>query len=225
MSDPALDASLVSDSDPAAPAGAPDGSVAGAARVQPVMLSYSDFRLRPHHCFACGELNEIGLHLKLNLEPGLCWTELEMPRRFEGWDGIIHGGILSTILDEVMAWALVSCDNWGVTARMSIEYRKPVMVGQRIRAEGRLTETRRRIQVTAGRILDADTGVELATAEATYVAANESRKRELKAFYGVVTDESNDGTKPGNGIPKGNGATPCDEAAAVDGTSTGEAAS
>ena len=36
------------------------------------LLSYSDFRIQPHHCFACGELNEIGLHLKLNLEPGRC---------------------------------------------------------------------------------------------------------------------------------------------------------
>ena len=40
---------------------------AGSATVQPAVLSYSDFRIRPHHCFACGELNEIGLHLKLNL--------------------------------------------------------------------------------------------------------------------------------------------------------------
>ena len=95
-----------------------------------------------------------------------------MPRRFEGWEGIIHGGILCTILDEVMAWALVVHDNWGVTARMSIDFRKPVTVGQAIRAEGWITEARRRIQVTAGRIVDSGTGVELAAAEATYVAAS-----------------------------------------------------
>jgi uncharacterized protein (TIGR00369 family) len=150
------------------------------------ILSYSDFRIRPHNCFACGELNEIGLHLQLNLEPERCWTELVMPSRFEGWEGIIHGGILCTILDEVMAWALVVHDNWGVTARMSIDFRKPVSVGQSIRAEGWIKEARRRIQVTVGRIVDTETGVELATAEATYVAASESRKRELKERYGVA---------------------------------------
>ena len=154
--------------------------------VQPVVLRYEDFRIRPHNCFACGELNEIGLHLKLNLEPGRCWTELEMPRRFEGWEGIVHGGILCTILDEVMAWALVAQDNWGVTARMSIEFRKPVTVGQAVRAEGWITEDRRRIHVTAGRILDAATGAELAVAQATYVAASDTRKRELKERYGVI---------------------------------------
>jgi acyl-coenzyme A thioesterase PaaI-like protein len=60
-----------------------------------------------------------------------------------------------------------------------------VTVGRAIRAEGWITEDRRRIHVTAGRIVDAETGEELAHAEATYVAASESRKRELKANYGV----------------------------------------
>jgi len=154
------------------------------ATIQPAVLRYEDFRIRPHNCFACGELNDVGLHLRLNLESGRCWTELQMPRRFEGWEGIIHGGILCTILDEVMAWALVEHDNWGVTARMSIDFRKPVTVGQAIRAEGWITESRRRIQVTAGRIVDSE-GVELAVAEATYVAASGARKRELKERYGL----------------------------------------
>jgi uncharacterized protein (TIGR00369 family) len=169
-----------------AAAGAADPHAVGTnGTAQPAILSYTDFRIRPHNCFACGELNEVGLHLQLNLEPERCWTELVMPGRFEGWEGIIHGGILCTVLDEVMAWALVVHDNWGVTARMSIDFRRPVSVGQSIRAEGWIKEARRRIQVTAGRIVDAETGVELATAEATYVAASESRKRELKERYGL----------------------------------------
>ena len=167
----------------------PPEIVPATATIRPAVLSYSDFRVRPHNCFACGELNEIGLHLKLNLEAGRCWTELTLPRRFEGWEGIIHGGILCTILDEMMAWSLVANDNWGVTARMSIDFRRPVTVDQAIRAEGWITEDRRRIQVTAGRIVDAESGVELAAAEATYVAASQSRKRELKALYGVADAE------------------------------------
>jgi acyl-coenzyme A thioesterase PaaI-like protein len=159
----------------------PDG-----ATVTPVLLSYEDFRVRPHNCFACGELNEVGLHLQLMLEPGRCWTELEMPRRFEGWEGIIHGGVLCTVMDEVMAWALVQEDNWGVTARMSVDFRRPVTVGQRIRAEGWVTDTRRRIHSTAGRMVDAESGVELVRAEATYLAASGERKRELKERYGVA---------------------------------------
>jgi acyl-CoA thioesterase FadM len=73
---------------------------------------------------------------------------------------------------------------------MSIDFRKPVTVGQAVRAEGWITESRRRIHVTAGRIVDAATGAELATAEATYVAASDARKRELKARYGVREAQS-----------------------------------
>jgi uncharacterized protein (TIGR00369 family) len=153
-------------------------------------LSYQDFRIRPHHCFACGELNEIGLHLALKFEPGRCHVELTVPDRFEGWEGLIHGGIVTTILDEVMAWALIEQDSWGVTARMSVQFHRPVLVGQAISAEGWIVESRRRIQRTAGRIVEAGSGLELATAEATYVAATDARKRELKERYGLGVGQS-----------------------------------
>jgi uncharacterized protein (TIGR00369 family) len=159
---------------------------APAETTQPALLSYSDFRVRPHHCFACGELNDIGLHLQLRLSPGRCRTELVLPRQFEGWEGIVHGGILCTILDEVMAWSLVERDNWGVTARMSIQFRKPALVGHRFVAEGWMVEDRRRVHRAEGRIVDVETGEEVATAEGTYVAATGDKKRELKERYGVI---------------------------------------
>ncbi len=139
---------------------------------------------RPHNCFACGELNVGGLHMELHLEPQRCWAELTLGDRFEGWEGIIHGGIITTLLDEVMAWSLIEADTWGVTARMDVQFRRPVVVGRAIRAEGWTTEVRRRLQRTAGQIVDVESGEVLATAEATYVAAPENRKRELKDRYG-----------------------------------------
>ena len=105
---------------------------------------------------------------------GSRWT---LEQRFQGWDGIAHGGILATILDEVMAWALVGEDNWGLTARLSIDFKCPVRVGQAIRAEGWITRSRRRIVDTAAQATDAATGEVLATATGVYVAADEERKR------------------------------------------------
>lgn len=138
----------------------------------------------PHRCFACGSLNEHGLHLDLHVAGDRCWTELVLPDRFQGWDGIAHGGILCTILDEVMAWALVGEDNWGVTARMSVDFRKPAAVGMRLRADGWVTRARRRLVETEARIVDQASGTELATATGLYVAADEDRKRELQRRYG-----------------------------------------
>jgi uncharacterized protein (TIGR00369 family) len=151
------------------------------------------FEFSPHNCFACGTLNVSGIGLVHHVEPGRSWTELTLDRRFEGWEGIVHGGIVSTILDEVMAWSLVGQDSWGVTARMSVEFRRPVEVGTPIRADGWVTRDRRRIVHTAGRIVDSSTGEELATGTGLYVAADAERKRFLQeryAFRPVVTTES-----------------------------------
>ena len=137
----------------------------------------------PHRCFACGALNEHGIHLELHVDGDRCWTELALPDRFQGWDGIAHGGIICTILDEVMAWSLAATDNWGLTARMAVEFKRPVRLGVPIRGEGWVSATRRRLVETAGRIVDPSTGEVLVTATATYVAAGAERKRELQARY------------------------------------------
>jgi uncharacterized protein (TIGR00369 family) len=153
--------------------------------------------LTPHNCFACGTLNVHGLQLALHAGGDRCWTELTLAERFEGWEGIAHGGILCTILDEVMAWALVDHDTWGVTARMAVEFKRPVPIGRPIRAEGRVLEVRRRVVTAEGIILDAAEGTLLARSEATFVAAPEARKAELKARYAFRIDDSGSGT-PGS---------------------------
>ena len=76
-------------------------------------------------------------------------------------------------------------DNWGMTARMSIDFRKPVEVGQRIRADGWTTRSRRRLVETEGRIVDATDGTVLVTATGLYLAADEGRKRQIRERYGL----------------------------------------
>jgi uncharacterized protein (TIGR00369 family) len=152
--------------------------------LEDVRIGGSRIVLEPHNCFACGSLNTHGIQLELHAGNGRCWTELELDRRFEGWEGIAHGGIVSTILDEVMAWALVDNDSWGVTARMQVEFKRPVPIGRRIRGEGRVLELRRRVVRAAGTLVDAVDGTVLATAEGTFVAAPSDRKQALKERYG-----------------------------------------
>jgi acyl-coenzyme A thioesterase PaaI-like protein len=156
-----------------------------AGSVKPTIAS-GEFRFEfaEHNCFACGSLNANGLGLVLHLEPERSWTEVVLDRRFEGWEGIAHGGIVSTILDEVMAWSLVASDNWGVTARLSVAFRRPVPIETPIRADGWVTRTRRQVVETAARMTDERTGLELATATGVYMAADAARKRELQERYG-----------------------------------------
>ena len=142
------------------------------------------FAFDPHHCFACGTLNAGGLHLDLHVDGQRCWVDVALPGRFQGWDEIAHGGIVTTILDEVMAWSLVDHDSWGLTAKLSVEFKRPVPLETPIHAEGWITEAHRRLMRTAGRLTDPADGSVLATAEATYVPAPDDRKAELKRRYG-----------------------------------------
>jgi acyl-coenzyme A thioesterase PaaI-like protein len=159
-----------------------DGGGAG-GRVVTIPGTGMTIEVAPHHCFACGGLNEHGIHLDLHVDGDRCWTELALPDRFQGWDGIAHGGIICTILDEVMAWSLAATDNWGLTARMSVDFKRPVRLGVPIRGEGWVTRVRRRLVETAARLVDPVSGEVLATATATYVAADDARKAELQARY------------------------------------------
>jgi uncharacterized protein (TIGR00369 family) len=159
--------------------------------VRDVRIGGRRIEVAPHNCFACGTLNAHGLQLELHAAGDRCWVELTLPERFEGWEGIAHGGIVATLLDEVMAWALIDHDQWGVTARMSIDFKRPVPVGRPIRAEGWVVSARRRLVEAEGVVLDALDGTELAHGTATYVGAPEARKDELKARYAFrVVDET-----------------------------------
>ena len=166
--------------------GAQAGTVPAAAPVIP------PFQIAPHNCFACGELNSHGLNLRLHLTEHGSWTEISLADRFEGWQGIAHGGIVATIADEVMAWSLFTDRQVGVTAQMSVHFRRPVPIGAPIRAEG-WVEGRRRLRYdTAARIVDEASGELLAEATGVYMAAPPSRAREIRERYGMRagTDEA-----------------------------------
>ena len=116
--------------------------------------------------------------------------------RFQGWEAVAHGGIVCTILDEVMAWSVIGRGTWGVTARLNVAFRRPIMTGRPIRAEGWVVEEHRRAQRTAGKVLDPATGEILATAEGTFIAVPNEQLERLKARYGMrrLTDPTIDTT-------------------------------
>lgn len=143
------------------------------------------FEFEPHRCFACGELNEHGLQLDLHTSPDGAWTELVLEPAFQGWDAVAHGGIVCTILDEVMAWAVIGRGTWGVTARLNVAFRRPAETGRRIRAEGWVVRQDRRAVKAEGRLLDHATGEVLATGESTFIAVPPAELERLKARYGM----------------------------------------
>jgi uncharacterized protein (TIGR00369 family) len=92
-------------------------------------------------CFACGKNNLEGLHMKFYTDEKSVFSQLFIPETKRGWDQVVHGGILSTILDEIMAWAAIYLTgNIILTKSMSVKYLKPVHINTQIATIGWLHE-------------------------------------------------------------------------------------
>jgi acyl-coenzyme A thioesterase PaaI-like protein len=95
--------------------------------------------LKPeNHCFACGEANPHGLHLKFLYDPLLRKAEshLQIDPKYQGATGFAHGGIIATLLDEAMAKANGMGGIRAVTLKISISYRKMVRVQEPLKLTG-----------------------------------------------------------------------------------------
>jgi uncharacterized protein (TIGR00369 family) len=138
-----------------------------------------------HNCFACGGENPIGMHLHIELGEGSAQATWQPGPDFVGWEDKVHGGLLATLLDEVMAWAPSSYDSWAVTAEMNIRYRSPANPGELLSARGWVTQRRRRIYHVRGEVTGAD-GRLIAEAEGRFLGATPEQKAQLKERYGFV---------------------------------------
>ena len=97
------------------------------------------------YCFVCGEKNPFGLQLKpvgKNGKGTIYWTP---EKRHQGFTGIVHGGLISTLLDEAMAYAAMSEAGFCATAGISVKFIKPVRTGEKVKIEAELTEKRGKV--------------------------------------------------------------------------------
>ncbi|MBA3378886.1 MAG: PaaI family thioesterase [Chloroflexota bacterium] len=124
------------------------------------------------------------------------FTSFVPPARTEGYTGMVHGGIITTVLDEVMAWSLARHGIWAVTGQLTTRYRKPVMLGEATTARGYLLRDRGRALEMRGELRrDADDGL-LADATAMFIRVPESTASEWQSRYGSFGKDE---------LPAGNG--------------------
>jgi uncharacterized protein (TIGR00369 family) len=135
-----------------------------------------------HHCFGCGTLNPIGLRLAVYGEGDEVWADFVADRRHEGYRGLVHGGILAALLDEVLGWAFFHRGIWAVTTRLDLTYRAPVPVGARIRVTGRVVRDRGRMLDTVGQIAD-EGGRTLVEATGRYARIPEAQRAAWERAY------------------------------------------
>ncbi len=106
-----------------------------------------------NHCFVCSPGNPVGLGLRLELDDGIVRTEFVPGEWHVGWAGVVHGGILASVLDEAMAYCLFFAGYQGVTAKMQVRYRAPVHRHDRLQVEAEITRDTRRLADIEGRML------------------------------------------------------------------------
>jgi len=121
-----------------------------------------------HNCFVCGPHNAIGLRVKFQLDGDVCRGEFTPGRDHCGYDGITHGGILFSLLDDVMANWLYLKGLRCVTAKCEIRYRNPLPVGCRVLLAGKSLKRKRNVVVMEGLASRADTAEAIAECQASF---------------------------------------------------------
>lgn len=126
-------------------------------------------KLEGNNCFACGSANPIGLNLSFYRQGDYVCSDIVLQESYEGWENMAHGGIVSTLLDEVMSWAVMYfLRTFSVTRSMKIKYIRPIPLHRLLTVKGRLAEDQnRRLCKTRGVIQDEDKNI-LARGEATF---------------------------------------------------------
>lgn len=132
------------------------------------------------YCFACGPRNPIGLRLVFEIDAARRSSRaVFIPRaEHQGYIGITHGGILTTILDEAMIKLCWSLGIPAVTARLEVRFKKPAPVGKALEVNGRIAADRGRTLLTTAQIVGDDGSV---VAEATATAVVQGRRQDASA--------------------------------------------
>ncbi|MGD9504142.1 MAG: PaaI family thioesterase [Syntrophobacteraceae bacterium] len=109
-----------------------------------------------HNCFGCSPTNPSGLHMKFHTDGEMVFSSLTVPSHLCGWDNLVHGGVISTILDEIMGRAaLFMLKRLSLTKSLTVDFLKPLYIGDEIRTEGRVLEVKgEREAVVEGIIYD-----------------------------------------------------------------------
>ena len=122
-------------------------------------------------CFGCGKENPIGLKLKFKWDNGTARAEFTPNEFHQGWSGIVHGGIISSLLDEAMSNAPYFEGIPCLTAKMQVRIRRPALTGERLIITASITKKSRRLVETRAAISLED-GTPVAESMATMFVIN-----------------------------------------------------
>jgi acyl-coenzyme A thioesterase PaaI-like protein len=122
-------------------------------------------------CFGCGQDNPIGLKLTFRWDGKTARAEFTPGEVYQGWPGLLHGGIIACILDEAMGYAALFDAGRCVTAKMEIKLKRPTKIGERLLINSSIQAKSRKLVKTLAAITLED-GTSVAESSGTHFMVN-----------------------------------------------------
>jgi len=133
-------------------------------------------------CFVCGQGNPAGLGVRFFIEGAKVKAEFVPTKAHMGYEGIVHGGIVSALLDEIMGWPLsLKNGRLCISVEIKIRFKRPLHVGQRYIVSGEAVEDTRRLWEGRGEIRD-EQGLLYAEGWGWYFPLSEEETKELSDY-------------------------------------------
>lgn len=133
-------------------------------------------------CFACGERNELGLRLVFQREGDRIYADFTPSLHHQGFPGMLHGGIIATLLDETLGRTGALRRQWLMTGKLDIRYRQPAPVDRPLRVWGRIAQERRGAVNAVGAVELAD-GTVVAEASGLFLTLPDPLAERTRAQY------------------------------------------
>jgi acyl-coenzyme A thioesterase PaaI-like protein len=131
-------------------------------------------------CFGCGRENPHGLRMRFLTDGHRVYSRLRLPEPLCGWEGVAHGGIVTTVLDEIMSWSAIHLLRRLILTRtITVSFLRPVPTGAEVAAEGWIERVVSEREAVVGSALRAGDGKELSRAEATLALLTPAAARKL----------------------------------------------
>jgi len=140
-----------------------------------------------HKCFGCGPANAHGLQMQFYARGETVASWITVPPHLCGWSNLVHGGILFTALDEIMGRAMIYLlQRFVLTKSITVDYLKPVPIGQEFKVEGKILEVRSEREAAAEGIITNAEGAIFTRATGLWATFTPESARKL----GVADEET-----------------------------------
>ena len=162
--------------------------------MKPLKNAYAD--MPGFYCFACSRENPLSLKMEFYHDGDEIIAPWRPLKEHQGYLDVLHGGIQSTLMDEIASWAIfVLKKTAGFTSRMTIRFKHPVSIHQEVTLRAKIQETRRNL-VTVKTTLEDESGRICTEAEVTYYTFSPEEAEKRMGFPGAEAFEMNISRNP-----------------------------